>query len=588
MKIVVTGTRGIPDIMGGVETHCEELFPRIAAMGHDVTVIRRSCYVTENNRLATYKGVKLKDVYAPRKKSLEAIVHTFLAVIEAKRLKADVVHIHAIGPSLMVPFARLLGLKVVTTHHGPDYDRKKWGRFAKLMLQLGERNGAMYSNEVIVISRVIADILKTKYNRDSNLIFNGVNTPHVSGKTGYIDSIGLSDGKYVLAVGRFVKEKGFDMLIDAFVKAGMHDFKLVIAGDADHEDEYSLMLKRKALDNGVVLTGFVKGEKLSQLLAHAALFVLPSFHEGLPIKRDSNIKASVTIMNGCNNFCTYCIVPYVRGRERSREPKEIIKEVEELAKQGYKEITLLGQNVNSYLRVEKEKGKPFEEYEGVHSFATLLEAINKIEGIERIRFVSPHPKDFTDDVIEAIANCDKVCKLVHLPLQSGNTKVLKEMNRKYTKEQYLNLVEKMKAKIPNLTLSTDIIVGFPGETEEEFEDTLDVVRKVRFEQVYMFIYSRRVGTPGDKMENQIPEEVKHKRFDRLKALVESQIEENNQKYVGTIQKVLVEGTSKNNEKMLTGRTDSNKVVIFEGDKSLINQMIDLKIVSEHMWYLKGE
>ena len=310
-------------------------------------------------------------------------------------------------------------------------------------------------------------------------------------------------------------------------------------------------------------------------------------YEGLPIKRDSNIKASVTIMNGCNNFCTYCIVPYVRGRERSREPREIIKEVEELAKQGYKEITLLGQNVNSYLRVEKEKGKPFEEYDGVNSFATLLKAINKIEGIERIRFVSPHPKDFTDDVIEAIAVCDKVCKLIHLPLQSGNTKVLKEMNRRYTKEQYLHLVEKMKAKIPNLTLSTDIIVGFPGETEEEFEDTLDVVRKVRFEQVYMFIYSRRVGTPGDKMENQISEEIKHKRFDRLKALVESQIEENNQKYVGTIQKVLVEGTSKNNENMLTGRTDSNKVVIFEGDKSLINQMIDLKIVSEHMWYLKG-
>ena len=185
-------------------------------------------------------------------------------------------------------------------------------------------------------------------------------------------------------------------------------------------------------------------------------------YEGLPIKRDSNIKASVTIMNGCNNFCTYCIVPYVRGRERSRQPKEIIKEVEELAKQGYKEVTLLGQNVNSYLRVEKEKGKEFEEYEGVNSFATLLQAINKVDGIERIRFVSPHPKDFTDDVIDAIAKCDKVCKLVHLPLQAGNTKVLKEMNRKYTKEQYLNLVEKMKSKIPNLTLSTDIIVGFPG------------------------------------------------------------------------------------------------------------------------------
>ena len=311
-------------------------------------------------------------------------------------------------------------------------------------------------------------------------------------------------------------------------------------------------------------------------------------YEGLPIKRDSSIKASVTIMNGCNNFCSYCLVPYVRGRERSREPRAIIEEVKDLAKQGYKEITLLGQNVNSYLRVEREKQIPFEEYEGVHSFATLLEAINKIDGIERIRFVSPHPKDFTDDVIDAISKCDKVCKLVHLPLQSGNTKVLKEMNRKYTKEQYLNLVDKMKAKIPNLTLSTDIIVGFPGETDEEFEDTLDVVRKVKFEQVYMFIYSRRVGTPGDRMENQIPEEIKHKRFDKLKELVESQIEENNQKYVGTIQKVLVEGESKNNQELLTGRTDSNKVVIFEGDKSLIGQMINLKIISEHMWYLKGE
>ena len=318
-------------------------------------------------------------------------------------------------------------------------------------------------------------------------------------------------------------------------------------------------------------------------------------YEGLPIKRDNKIKASVTIMNGCNNFCSYCIVPYVRGRERSRQPRDIINEVRELAKQGYKEITLLGQNVNSYLRVEREKmlltsqeNSSFEEYEGVNSFATLLKAINKINGIERIRFVSPHPKDFTDDVIEAIAECDKVCKLIHLPLQSGNTKVLKEMNRKYTKEQYLKLVEKMKERIPNLTLSTDIIVGFPGETDEEFEDTLDVVRKVKFEQVYMFIYSRRVGTPGDKMDNQIPEEIKHKRFNKLKTLVESQIEENNQKYIGTVQKVLVEGTSKNNEEMLTGRTDSNKVVIFEGKKELIGEIKELKIVSEHMWYLKGE
>ena len=311
-------------------------------------------------------------------------------------------------------------------------------------------------------------------------------------------------------------------------------------------------------------------------------------YENLPIKRDSKIQASVSIMNGCNNFCTYCIVPYVRGRERSRQPKDIIDEVRDLAKKGYKEITLLGQNVNSYLRVEKEKNIPFEKYEDVDSFASLLKEVNKIDGIERIRFISPHPKDFTDDVIDAIASCDKVCKLIHLPLQSGNTKVLKEMNRKYTKEQYLELVEKMKKKIPNLTLSTDIIVGFPGETDEEFLDTLDVVKRVNFEQIYMFIYSRRKGTPADKMENQVPEEIKHIRFNKLKELFESRIEENNNKYVGKIEKVLVEGESKNNKELFTGRTDSNKVVIFEGDKSLIGKMVDLKIVSQHMWYLKGE
>ncbi len=309
-------------------------------------------------------------------------------------------------------------------------------------------------------------------------------------------------------------------------------------------------------------------------------------YEGLPIKRESNLKASVTIMNGCNNFCSYCIVPYVRGRERSRHPKDILEEVKQLANEGYKEITLLGQNVNSYLRAEKWKEKGLE-YNGINSFATLLQEINKIQGIERIRFISPHPKDFTDDVIDAIAKCEKVCKLVHLPLQSGNTNILKIMNRRYTKEQYLELVEKMKARIPKLTLSTDIIVGFPGETEEDFEDTLDVIRKVNYEQVYMFIYSRRVGTPGDKMENQVPEEVKHERFNRLKALVEMQIAEKNKTYIGTTQYVLVEGKSKNNDNMLTGRTDSNKVVIFDGKDGDIGKLLPIRIVSEHMWYLKG-
>ena len=318
--------------------------------------------------------------------------------------------------------------------------------------------------------------------------------------------------------------------------------------------------------------------------------------EGMPIVRDDSIKASVAIMNGCNNFCTYCIVPYVRGRERSRNPQDIYNEVLDLAKNGYKEITLLGQNVNSYLvserkqnenlnlTVKKENGEEVE----VNSFAKLLRLINTIDGIERIRFISPHPKDFTDDVIDSIRDCDKVCNLIHLPLQSGSTNVLKAMNRKYTKEQYLNLVEKIKAKIPNIQFSTDIIVGFPGETEEDFEDTLDVIKKVGYEQIFMFIYSRRVGTVADKMENQIDEKVKHERFNRLKSLAEKIIEEGNKKYVGTVQKILVEGKSKTNDKIYTGRTETNKVVNFEGKDDLVGKVIPLKIASEHMWYLKGE
>lgn len=318
--------------------------------------------------------------------------------------------------------------------------------------------------------------------------------------------------------------------------------------------------------------------------------------EGLPIKREDKFKASVTIMNGCNNFCTYCIVPYVRGREISRKPQDIINEIEELAKNGYKEITLLGQNVNSYLVSQKQRGQNVDyniainnEEMIVNSFASLLRAINKIEGIERIRFISPHPKDFTDDVILAIKDCEKICKIIHLPLQSGSTQILKKMNRRYSKEQYLELVDKMKRNIPNVVFSTDIIVGFSGETERDFEETLDVVEKVNFEQVFMFIYSKRVGTPAEKMENQIPEEIKHIRFEKLKQLVESQIKVNNEKYIGSIQNVLVEGESKNNEKMMTGRTETNKVVNFESaDKSLIGKVIKIKIISEHMWYLKGK
>lgn len=284
MKIVVAGTRGIPLIPGGVETHCEELYPRLVAMGHDVTVIRRSCYVTDENKIPEYKGVKLVDVYAPRKKSLEAIVHTFLAVIKARRIGADVLHIHAIGPSLMVPVARMLGLRVVTTNHGPDYDRGKWGRLAKIFLKTGERMGAKFSNRVIVISEVIAKILETRYGRnDTDLIFNGVNRPVKSVNTDYVRECGLVPGKYVVAVGRFVEEKGFHDLINAWKEINPEGYRLAIAGDADHPDEYSENLKKMALEADVVLTGYIKGEKMNQLMSNAVLFVLPSYHEGLPI-----------------------------------------------------------------------------------------------------------------------------------------------------------------------------------------------------------------------------------------------------------------------------------------------------------------
>ena len=299
-------------------------------------------------------------------------------------------------------------------------------------------------------------------------------------------------------------------------------------------------------------------------------------YEGLPVKRSSNKQASVIIMYGCNNFCSYCIVPYVRGRERSRKPEDILNEIKELAKEGYREITLLGQNVNSYKGGEN------------YNFANLLEDVDKIEGIEVIRFVSPHPKDFTDEVIDVISKSSKISRLIHVPLQSGSTNVLKEMNRKYTKEQYLDLIKRIRNKIPDVVFSTDIIVGFPGETEEDFEDTIDVVKQVNFEQIFMFIYSRRIGTRADKMENQILEEIKHKRFDRLKQVFEESVEENNKKYIGTTQKILVEGHSKNNKDMLTGRTDTNKVVIFEGPEELIGKIINIKIISEHKWYLKGE
>lgn len=297
--------------------------------------------------------------------------------------------------------------------------------------------------------------------------------------------------------------------------------------------------------------------------------------EGLPAKRLFDCKALVNIMFGCNNFCTYCIVPYTRGRERSRRPEEIIKEVRNLVSDGVKEIMLLGQNVNSYRGDEKT------------DFADLLYRLNEIDGLERIRFMTSHPKDLSDKLIQAFVDCDKLCKNIHLPVQSGSSRILKRMNRKYTKDAYLELVAKLKAAVPGITMSTDIIVGFPGETEEDFEETLDLVRKVRYDSAFTFLYSIRKGTPAEKYEEQVAEDVKHERFNRLVDLINSISAEKNAQYTGRIERVLVEGASKTNSKTLSGRTDGFKLVNFEGTKDMIGNLIDVEITEGKTFSLEG-
>jgi len=282
-KVVVAGMRGIPNIMGGVETHCEELFPRVAANSYDITIIRRKSYVKDT--LKEYEGVKLIDISTPKLKSFEAIIHTFKSVWVAKfRCHADILHIQCIGPALVTPFAKLLGLKVVLTIHSHNYEHEKWGKTAKIILRFGEQLGCRFANEVIVISEVINNNIKRLYKRNNaHLIYNGVPEPNFVIAHSYLDEIGVKSKKYIFAMGRFVPDKNFHQLINSFSALNQQDYKLVLAGDADHEDDYSRHLKQQATENNVILTGFIKGEKLSTLLTHARLFVLPSSHEGLPI-----------------------------------------------------------------------------------------------------------------------------------------------------------------------------------------------------------------------------------------------------------------------------------------------------------------
>ena len=300
--------------------------------------------------------------------------------------------------------------------------------------------------------------------------------------------------------------------------------------------------------------------------------------EDIPVRREDKFKAWVTIMYGCNNFCSYCIVPHVRGRERSRLPEDIITEIKQLAADGCKEITLLGQNVNSYgkdLKLEMD-------------FADLIKMVNEIEGVARIRFMTSHPKDISDKLIQTMSECKKVCEQLHLPFQAGSNNVLKAMNRKYTKEEYLEKIEKVKRILPGVALSTDVIVGFPGETDEDFEETLDVVSKVGFDQSFMFIYSKRSGTPAAEMENQISEDEKHRNFEKLKKLQSEASKKVNDDYLHRIVEVLVEGPSKNDPSKYTGRSRTGKIVNFSGQGNLIGQLVNVKITEVFSYFLNGE
>ena len=300
--------------------------------------------------------------------------------------------------------------------------------------------------------------------------------------------------------------------------------------------------------------------------------------EDLPVERKYSFKSGVNIMFGCNNFCSYCIVPYVRGRERSREPKEIIREIERLVADGVVEVMLLGQNVNSY-------GKNLE---NPMTFAELLQEIEKIEGLERIRFMTSHPKDLSDELIEVMKHSKKICKHLHLPLQSGSSRILKEMNRRYDKEHYLELVDKIRAAVPDIALTTDIIVGFPGETEEDFEETMDVVRKVRYDSAFTFIYSKRTGTPAAAKEEQVPEDVVKERFDRLLKEVQTIASEKAGAYTGQTLPVLVEEKNEQDASLVTGRLSNNSVVHFPGTEDLIGRIVDVKLVECRGFYYIGE
>lgn len=389
----------------------------------------------------------------------------------------------------------------------------------------------------------------------------------IYGKLGELKQAKDNRGTKIIITGCFAQEQGRKLL-------QKFPYIDIIMGNQNISKIPEAIYKIEKIKEEVKL-GKIKDKKLKHI-------ILTNYDDELPPRMeadfDNDITASLTIGYGCNNFCTYCIVPYVRGREKYIPMKDIVIQAKEYVKKGYKEIMLLAQNVNSY-------GRGLSEEE---TFANLLQVLSDIEGDFLIRFISPHPRDFTDDVVEVIAKNSKIAKSIHVPLQSGSSKILKDMNRGYTKEEYLKLITKIKKKIPNIAITTDIIVGFPGETEEDFKDTLDVVKKVGFDTAFMFMYSIRTGTKASLLENQIEEKIKKDRLQRLISLQNRISREISNYYKDKVERVLVEGPSKKNKNILSSRTSSNKIVLFDGDLSLKGKFVNVKIKECKTWTLYGE
>ncbi|MDP0506885.1 MAG: tRNA (N6-isopentenyl adenosine(37)-C2)-methylthiotransferase MiaB [Fusobacterium sp. JB019] len=433
----------------------------------------------------------------------------------------------------------------------------------------------MNVNESAKIRKIMEDIGYniTENINESDVVFLNTCTvregaaTQIYGKLGELKQARDARGTKIIITGCFAQEQGRKLLQKfPYIDIIMGNQNITKIPEAIEKIEKAQKLKE---------AGKLRDKKLKHV-------VLTGYDDELPPRIDADfdndITASMTIGYGCNNFCTYCIVPYVRGREKYIPMEQLINQAKEYVKKGYKEIMLLAQNVNSY-------GKGLSENE---TFANLLQGLADIEGDFLIRFISPHPRDFTDDVIDVIAKNPKIARSVHAPLQSGSTKVLKDMNRGYTKEQYLALVKKLKDRIPDVAITTDIIVGFPGETDEEFEDTLDVVRQAKYDTAFMFMYSIRTGTKAAEMEGQIEDKVKKERLQKLIALQTEISGETSQGYQGKIERVLVEGPSRKNKEMLSSRTSSNKVVLFKGDSSLRGKFVNVKINECRTWTLYGE